>query len=345
MARTGQDPNLDVLRSVAVLAVFLTHALQVIAGCAFGDRLAFGVDTYALGRIGVLIFFVHTSLVLMRSLERHGEGLSGWPLAGRFYIRRAFRIYPLSVGLILCCIAFSIPPNALGAAFAWHGMPWLAANILLVQNITGSPDVSSPLWSLPYEVQMYLVLPALFLLLRRSGMKRLASVCLIGALFGFLYPILRYVPCFLAGVFAYQLAGVVRPRVPSWLWLPVVTALVVAYVRTPGSDMSWLKDVVSCFTVGVLIPQFHAVNGAIAAAASRIARYSYGIYLCHTPVLWFSRELALSGWQRDIWLMLATGAVSVACYHAIERPMIAIGSRLADRTLTQPVAPVRAAAG
>src|SRR5690242_10083259 len=106
MVKVGQDSNLDVLRSVAVLSVFLTHALQVMAGNTFGDHLAYGMDTYSLGRIGVLIFFVHTSLVLMESLERTATKLCGWPLIRYFYIRRAFRIYPLSIFLILLAMAF-----------------------------------------------------------------------------------------------------------------------------------------------------------------------------------------------------------------------------------------------
>src|ERR1019366_1254898 len=133
MAKVGQDSNLDILRSIAVLAVFVTHALQVIAGVKFGEHLAYGVETYSLGRIGVLIFFVHTSLVLMQSLERTTTNLLSWSLIRYFYIRRAFRIYPLSVCLILLSMAFSIPPNALGVPYRWRGARWALANILLIQ--------------------------------------------------------------------------------------------------------------------------------------------------------------------------------------------------------------------
>jgi hypothetical protein len=65
-----------------------------------------------------------TSLVLMQSLERTSANLFGWSLIWYFYIRRAFRIYPLSVCLILLSIALSIPPDALGVCYSWQGMRW-----------------------------------------------------------------------------------------------------------------------------------------------------------------------------------------------------------------------------
>lgn len=332
MAKAGQDSNLDILRSVAVLAVFAAHSLQVIAGCKIGEHLAYGVETYALGRIGVLIFFVHTSLVLMQSLERTSVGLSHLSLIKHFYIKRAFRIYPLSACLILLSIAFSIPPNALAVPYKWQGMRWVLANLLLIQNVTGFTPVSSPLWSLPYEVQMYLVLPLLFLLLRAPGAgTRLILMYLMGALLSF-YPLFHYLPCFLAGVVAYKLLGTFRRYFLAWLWCPVVIGAVVLYALAPYSDTSSVKDVLFCLLVGALIPLFQRNGGAIATIASHIAKYSYGIYLVHTPVLWLLyRKLTIPDWQRAIWLAIATGTVSVACYYLIEHPLIQLGARLADR--------------
>jgi len=345
MTKVRLEPNLDILRSVAVLAVFVTHALQVIAGCKIGEHLAYGIETYALGSIGVLLFFVHTSLVLMQSLERTGTSLFGWSLIKHFYIRRAFRIYPLSVCLILLSIVFSIPPNALNVPYEWQGMRWALANILLIQNITGVSNVSTPLWSLSYEVQMYLLLPILFFLLRASnGRARLSVIYIIGLVLSVIYPLFRFFPCFLGGVIAYRLLGTIRPRFPAWLWCPAVIGTVVLYVLVPRSDPSWLNDILICLTIGGLIPLFHRNGGAITTVASHIAKYSYGIYLWHTPVMWLVyRKLTIPGWQRPIWLVIATGVASVACYHVIEHPLIQIGTRLANRVSFRQAAPAAVA--
>ena len=85
-------PNLDLLRAVAVLFVLFSHVLRT----AIGHR---SPTLYAMGQLGVMIFFVHTSLVLMQSLER--QELSGPALFKRFYVQRICRIYPLSIALVL----------------------------------------------------------------------------------------------------------------------------------------------------------------------------------------------------------------------------------------------------
>lgn len=333
MAKLSQDSNLDILRSIAVLAVFMTHTLQVMAGCKFGEHFAFGIETYSLGRVGVLLFFVHTSLVLMQSLERAAMGLSDWSLLmAHFYIRRLFRVYPLSVSLVLLSIVFSIPPNAL-VPYEWQGVRWAVANILLIQNVVVGTSISAPMWSLPYEIQMYLVLPVLFLAVRtrRCGL-RLALIIMGSMILGGFHPLFRYFPCFLAGVMAYKLLKAVRPRLPARLWTPALIAVAVSYIVAAHSDKSWSKDVLTCLAVATLIPLFHRNTGTIARIASQMAKYSYGIYLCHTPLIWLLYgKLAIPDWQRPIWLVVATGLTSVTCYHAIEHPLIIIGTRLANK--------------
>ena len=95
--------NLDLLRSVAVGLVFVGHMMGMMRIRGLGD----------VGHFGVLLFFVHTSLVLMLSMGR--LGLSGGRLYTAFMVRRIFRIYPLSVLTVLLVVAFVfLPPLGLG---------------------------------------------------------------------------------------------------------------------------------------------------------------------------------------------------------------------------------------
>jgi peptidoglycan/LPS O-acetylase OafA/YrhL len=205
--------NLDFLRTVAVLCVFTTHLIYFLSGT--GQSLVRGIPVYLLGQTGVLLFFVHTALVLMRSMER----MRGRNLVVNFYVRRIFRIYPLSIVCIGAVLLFRIPVGNLVETFTKNE---IISNLLLVQNLHPYKSVSAPLWSLPYEVQMYLMLPAIFFLLKRFPTK-LSVLLLWVAICGaepFAPVLLEYVPCFLGGVLAYQLSKERTFALPSWV-LPI----------------------------------------------------------------------------------------------------------------------------
>jgi peptidoglycan/LPS O-acetylase OafA/YrhL len=95
------NSNLDLLRTLAVCDVVGFHLLLFFKKGNLGS-------IWAIGRWGVLLFFIHTSLVLMLSLERQEQKLAGTNIFWPFYIRRIFRILPLSmlvvtlIGILIC---------------------------------------------------------------------------------------------------------------------------------------------------------------------------------------------------------------------------------------------------
>src|SRR6266566_9590708 len=130
---TGLSANLDFLRAIAVLLVLAQHVCKRMHVEQIG-----WVATSSLGLFGVLLFFVHTSLVLMQSMER--SNLSGWPLFRNFYGRRFFRIYPLSIFTVLTALALRLDSDINGIAGLSVGvLPGKVAifsHLLLIQNLT-----------------------------------------------------------------------------------------------------------------------------------------------------------------------------------------------------------------
>src|SRR5215469_11352971 len=309
--------NLDLLRALAVLAVFSGHLV-----------LHTGLRNHGLvklAHLGVVAFFVHTSLVLMFSLERLVAD-SERTLAARFYVRRAFRIYPLSIFAVLSVFLFEALHHQLHGAFWSRPVESLLSNLLLIQNLTHSGSLPAPLWSLPFEVQMYLVLPVLFILVRESRIFTLASAYVIGLLLASRFEVAQYVPCFYAGIIAYAMWGKTPPRFHE-MWWPVIICSVGAAYWAFGQQGR--ADWIAASLLGLAVPFFRQIcwrPGVI--TAKLVARYSYGIYLSHSLLISFIFGRHWSIGLKVAVLVILAVSVPVVAYHTLEIPMIRVGQTL-----------------
>ena len=344
IAYTSDDmPNLDFLRAVAVLVVLFSH-LAYFAG--FTDFGHFRVNW--LGVVGVYFFFVHTCFVLMLSLERQWNGQGAFRLFGAFIIRRVFRIYPLSVAAILLILVFRIPQAELQPGHFIGASPDLAriaSNLLLVQGPGRS--LLSVMWSLPYEMGMYLFLPGLFLFLRPNRLLwRVAAIWAFALLVAVSFlnyvgwqirdDFIAYVPCFIPGVIAYQLQRTRRRKLPAFVWPCLVLFAIPFYLYKQNLIADFrIKSWILCLTVGLAVPFFAQISGRwITTPARLIAKYSYGIYLTHTLCIWLAFEQLHSVLPRiaryGLFGVLVAG-LPVVFYHSLEEPMIRVGKRVAKR--------------
>ena len=341
LLRKGESPNLDLLRTVAVLSVLADH---IAATFGIAQRHA---NFWALGRWGVLLFFVHTSLVLMMSMGR--LGLSGWQLHSTFYIRRFFRIYPLSIAVIILVLAARIPPTSWPDDIAHASLGGIISNLFLCQNLTRQPDLIGPLWSLPYEVQMYLVLPVLFIFVRKCTAGSLAGLWYgavgVGILQAWLagthhgrlwgldrFGIAEFTPCFMAGIVAYYLlCRRQRAELPFWVWASTLCTVSWVYVNwNAGAEKVGFPEWLCCLAMGVVVVSCaESRHRTLNFLTHRVAKYSYGLYLGQVPILWFAfiklKNLSFSV-QWSVFLLLVI-IVPFAFYHLIEDPFIKLGKK------------------
>jgi len=328
--------NLDLLRALAVLCVFAAHLT---------DSLGF-VNPGSLGRFGVVLFFVHTSFVLMYSLKRldHSDKVnSTWHLCAVFFIRRFFRIYPLAIFVVLLTLTFRIPINPLDVWY-WVGSKALLANIALVQNVTYSANVLAVLWSLPLEVQMYLMLPFAYLFLRKRPYASI-GLWVVSLLLAFAsyhastrLSVFLFGPCFTSGLIAFDLIERIPRKLPSWFFLPALIAIVLAFrpldnvpLNLSGKlPLAWgLSLLVGLLIAGCQDGQWRGIH----SVAHWVAEHSYSIYLSHSPIFW----LCLNVMRNSPWvvklLLLAVLSVFVpmVLYRFIEKPLMDKGAQLASR--------------
>ena len=162
--------NFDLLRLIAAVSVIFSHAFLLAENSQDHDPLMIltGGQTI-LGVVGVFVFFTISGYLVTQSFDTTDSALV-------FLVKRALRVFP---GLFLClavCV-FVIGPLATGLPLTdYFGRRepylFLIHNAVLDTDYNRLPGVlfapgniggivNGPLWSLPCEVLMYLMLFAL----------------------------------------------------------------------------------------------------------------------------------------------------------------------------------------
>lgn len=171
MSGGGHIRSLDGVRGLAILLVLFFHA--GLLGC---------------GWIGVQLFFVLSGFLITGILwkERAAPTSRGHKF-GKFWTRRALRIFPLYFGYLAALgvlyFATHYPTNY--PAFA----PYLFTytfNYTRTMAIYNGPPVFSQLWSLCVEEQFYIVWPLIVLLCPARVVRSLMIVVIV------LSPLIRY---------------------------------------------------------------------------------------------------------------------------------------------------------
>lgn len=158
-------PELDILRFIAFMFVFITHRtdLAPIDQAAHPWFHAFS----QIGVYGVPVFFLLSAFLITELLERE-RGATGRIDVRAFYARRMLRIWPL---YFLVFFALVLLNNVLPGAGANSPAKWLffmlfAGNWYITFNGWIEYPVN-PMWSLSVEEQFYIVIPFLASLGRR----------------------------------------------------------------------------------------------------------------------------------------------------------------------------------
>ena len=193
-------PEIDGLRFVAILLVFLAHVhfyTAIKSGAAYVDppRLEPGrpaddplVRLLELGGCGVLLFFVVSGFILALPFAEHGLRSGPRVSLRGYYVRRLTRLEPpylLSMVLLFALVALV---NRRGMGFVPLAQSF-AASCVYAQGLvfgTKSP-INFVTWSLEVEVQFYVLVPLLtrvFLIRHRELRRGLIVASMVGLVAG-----------------------------------------------------------------------------------------------------------------------------------------------------------------
>jgi peptidoglycan/LPS O-acetylase OafA/YrhL len=175
--KSDRLPFLDALRGVAILGVFLFHAMGSSFGQEqlrwsglvrdFGGQGAFPLMLpVTFGWAGVAVFFVVSGFCIHLShLSASRGGLKV------FFVRRFFRIFPPY--LLSLSIFFFLPPWRHLSIATFRGLAQLAIHAAGLQNLDSRAlyGVNPSFWSIAVEIQLYAIYPLLLACARRLGWR------------------------------------------------------------------------------------------------------------------------------------------------------------------------------
>jgi peptidoglycan/LPS O-acetylase OafA/YrhL len=161
--------ELDFVRGLAIIAVMGYHFRSVDPGITLVSILEYPLRNF--GREGVNLFFTLSGfLVGGLLLRQYAE--TGHIDAGRFIVRRIFKIWPAYYALILFHVFAGRHPTS----------TFLVQNLTHMQNYLGTSITQT--WSLAVEEHFYLFLPAVLLLFARWRLRADTIIAILAGLCG-----------------------------------------------------------------------------------------------------------------------------------------------------------------
>jgi peptidoglycan/LPS O-acetylase OafA/YrhL len=353
--RDTYRPELDGLRALAFLAVFVAHVFHVSSGSIASSDAPTPADgawwfrgVAHAGTFGVDLFFVLSGYLITSILLRE-ETRTGRINLRAFWMRRVLRIWPAYFGLVALAAVFNGMSWSSMAAFATF-----TANLPIFDaSVSGHPVNLHVLWTIQIEEQYYLFWPVLLVL--TPSRYRLPMACGLVAMSVIVRAVL-----FLSGASLYTwiltparldalgVGGILalRPPTASRGVKALATASPLVAVIAAGltlqalvPDMPGYLVRPSWVLVAIFVPFVTAVYfGAVLLAATGarwlasaplvwIGRVSYGLYLIHMSVL---QNLVFLPWP---WSVLAcfgaTLVLAAISYRYLESPFLRLKTRFA----------------
>jgi peptidoglycan/LPS O-acetylase OafA/YrhL len=344
--RESVNCEIESLRAIAIILTLLQH-LPVMLYWPNPPAWMLSIYNHTSFWCGVDLFFVVSGFVVTQSLlnafdSANREGLSRWVAVKRFWVRRAFRLFPMAwlwVAMVLVASRFLNDSGAFGSfsdnatqalwilvhLYNWFAYGWFVSGV----NI-------APLgiyWSLALEEQFYVLLPLLLVL--RNKLLYAVLVIAIAAQFFIWRPApwlepmwaLRFDALIWGVLLAFFVRESSRARQPlTWLssraarWLANILLLIGISIMPsalmPFSATTGLLAMVcalyvwlASFERGYVFP-----IGRFQPILDWFGSRSYAIYVVHVAAFMLTRELAfrvvrangsVTDWDRAISILAA----------------------------------------
>lgn len=276
---------LDGWRGVSILLVLATHLLPL------GPK-AWSLNLTS-GPMGMTLFFILSGFLITHFLFHKGNIVE-------FIIRRFFRIIPLA----WLCIAIALfMVGAENSIYAPHFLFYANLPPFWLTSITAH------IWSLCMEVQFYVAIAILFVLLRKRGLFLIPLLCVLTTAYRFetqtpvsIVTYLRIDEILAGGTLAlvFNTVADAKPKIPVWLFSPYILIILLAWSSHPDSGVAnYFRPYIGALLVGATL--FNENSKCADWLKSRVLFYfaavSYALYVIH-PLLVHTWLGSGEGWEK-----------------------------------------------
>ena len=342
-AAIGRDNNFNLFRLLAAWAVLVSHSFAIVNGDPGTEPLVrwLGVTPASLA---VDAFFFTSGFLVTNSLVANSKvGLQGLL---RFAFARIFRIYPALIVMVVLTIfilgLFFTPIPFSEVLRHEQTTLYLLKNSTLFWGTTGNlPGVFSglplrnvingSLWTLPFEVRMYVALGGLWLLLallaghRKRVFQVLILLLALGALATHLFALLvegeldqrrRLTFLFFSGSACWLFRDSIILNTKNFVILAIAVC-VSAIDRTAFA-------VVYHLSLSYLMLWIAYVPGGVLRKFNKLGDFSYGLYIWAFPVQQaiVSMNPGLGPGRHILYSTAVTLGFAVLSWHWIEKPAL-----------------------
>ncbi|MDM0033482.1 acyltransferase [Variovorax sp. J22P271] len=313
------NPALDGLRALSILAVLLFHC---------------DVPGARGGFVGLDVFFVLSGYLITSLLS--AEYRQGGIEVGRFYARRALRLYPTL--LLMVAVYLGLAPMLWPDDNRW--LSAVLAALYVYDYALAFWEIAYTIghtWSLGVEEKFYLLWPLALPLLLRTRHPVAWLVSSFFAVTAWRYFVAlnwtwsQAYFCFdtrMSGILLGAIAALTRFRVSRHALTAACIALVVL-MTLPSLPTS---DQIEAVTLRITLAELSAFvlvchaaeHGKMKFLASRPAAYvgrlSYGIYLWHFPLALLLRN-SQPGWVTLCATIVFSFTMAAICLHLVDAPL------------------------
>jgi len=326
----GRDNNLNLLRFSAATAVVYAHSFGVTNRTS--SEFFYSIFGIGLGDMGVDAFFIISGFLITKSFCSKDFRNFVWA--------RIMRIYPaLWVSGLLFVGAAGLFFSPLPAINFWSRHDTL---LYLIKNATMLPGVgaetrlpfafdtihsefNTSLWTLPHELQMYMLLSILGLIralrfpIVAVGVACFGGAAFVGDLFGWFHLLgidrARFIFMFFCGASFFLLRE--RIKMSGIFAAACVAALIAAAFFTSNHV---LHRLVLAAALPFLTLWCGFVPGGFIRRFNQIGDYSYGVYILACPIQFglADRYSNLSPWTLFALSMVLLVPLAIVSWHYLE---------------------------